>query len=72
MNNTYGTHVLLEAARKAGTVTRFINVSTDEARVPRVCACVCLCVCVRVCVLCVCVFVCVRFCVCACVICVCV
>ena len=32
-NNTYGTHVLLEAARKAGTVRRFINVSTDEVRV---------------------------------------
>lgn len=30
MNNTYGTHVLLEAARKAGTIKRFINVSTDE------------------------------------------
>lgn len=30
MNNTYGTHVLLEAARKAGTIRRFINVSTDE------------------------------------------
>lgn len=30
MNNTYGTHVLLEAARMAGTVKRFINVSTDE------------------------------------------
>ena len=29
-NNTYGTHVLLEAARKAGTIRRFINVSTDE------------------------------------------
>ena len=30
MNNTYGTHVLLEACRKAGTILRFINVSTDE------------------------------------------
>ena len=30
MNNTYGTHVLLEACRKAGTIKRFINVSTDE------------------------------------------
>lgn len=30
MNNTYGTHVLLEACRMAGTVRRFINVSTDE------------------------------------------
>lgn len=30
MNNTYGTHVLLEAARMTGTVKRFINVSTDE------------------------------------------
>ncbi|GFH28095.1 NAD(P)-bd_dom domain-containing protein [Haematococcus lacustris] len=30
MNNTYGTHVLLEAARMAGTIKRFINVSTDE------------------------------------------
>lgn len=30
MNNTYGTHVLLEAARMTGTIKRFINVSTDE------------------------------------------
>ncbi|KAF8055288.1 RHM1 [Scenedesmus sp. PABB004] len=30
MNNTYGTHVLLEAARMTGSVARFINVSTDE------------------------------------------
>lgn len=30
MNNTYGTHVLLEAARMTGTIQRFINVSTDE------------------------------------------
>lgn len=30
MNNTYGTHVLLEAARKQGRIRRFINVSTDE------------------------------------------
>lgn len=30
MNNTYGTHVLLEAARVHGGIRRFINVSTDE------------------------------------------
>lgn len=30
MNNTYGTHVLLEAARMNGNIKRFINVSTDE------------------------------------------
>ena len=30
MNNTYGTHVLLEAARVYGGVRRFIAVSTDE------------------------------------------
>ncbi len=30
MNNTYGTHVLLEACRLYGQVRRFINVSTDE------------------------------------------
>ncbi len=30
MNNTYGTHVLLEACRKYGKIQRFINVSTDE------------------------------------------
>ncbi|KAK9821597.1 hypothetical protein WJX81_003774 [Elliptochloris bilobata] len=30
MNNTYGTHVLLEAARAYGGVRRFIAVSTDE------------------------------------------
>lgn len=30
MNNTYGTHVLLEAARMAEGIKRFINVSTDE------------------------------------------
>ena len=30
MNNTYGTHVLLEAARTYGKIKRFINVSTDE------------------------------------------
>ncbi|KAK9818448.1 hypothetical protein WJX74_002427 [Apatococcus lobatus] len=29
-NNTFGTHVLLEAARKYGKILRFINVSTDE------------------------------------------
>lgn len=29
-NNVTGTHVLLEAARQAGTVIRFIHVSTDE------------------------------------------
>jgi dTDP-glucose 4,6-dehydratase len=30
MNNTFGTHVLLEASRKWGKIRRFINVSTDE------------------------------------------
>ena len=30
MNNTYGTHVLLEASRKWGNIRRFVNVSTDE------------------------------------------
>lgn len=30
MNNTLGTHVLLEASRQAGTIKRFVNVSTDE------------------------------------------
>ena len=30
LNNTYGTHVLLEACRSYGLVKRFINVSTDE------------------------------------------
>jgi UDP-glucose 4,6-dehydratase len=30
LNNTYGTHVLLEACRSYGRVKRFINVSTDE------------------------------------------
>jgi UDP-glucose 4,6-dehydratase len=30
MNNTYGTHVLLEAARMYGRIKRFIAVSTDE------------------------------------------
>jgi GDP-D-mannose dehydratase len=30
MNNIYGTHVLLEAARMSGKIRRFINVSTDE------------------------------------------
>lgn len=30
MNNTYGTHVLLEAARVYGKIRRFIAVSTDE------------------------------------------
>jgi dTDP-glucose 4,6-dehydratase len=30
MNNTCGTHALLEAARKHGKIRRFINVSTDE------------------------------------------
>ena len=30
MNNTYGTHVLLEASRSYGKIRRFINVSTDE------------------------------------------
>lgn len=30
MNNTYGTHVLLESCRVYGQIKRFINVSTDE------------------------------------------
>ena len=30
MNNNYGTHVLLEAARVYGKIRRFIAVSTDE------------------------------------------
>ena len=30
MNNTYGTHMLLEACRMAGNIRRVINVSTDE------------------------------------------
>ena len=30
MNNTLGTHVLLEAARKYGRIQKFVNVSTDE------------------------------------------
>ncbi|BDA45547.1 Trifunctional UDP-glucose 4,6-dehydratase/UDP-4-keto-6-deoxy-D-glucose 3,5-epimerase/UDP-4-keto-L-rhamnose-reductase [Coccomyxa sp. Obi] len=30
VNNTYGTHVLLEACRMYGGIRRFINVSTDE------------------------------------------
>jgi UDP-glucose 4,6-dehydratase len=30
LNNTYGTHVLLEATRVYGGIRRFINVSTDE------------------------------------------
>lgn len=30
MNNTYGTHVLLEACRAVGSIKRFVNVSTDE------------------------------------------
>lgn len=30
MNNTYGTHVLLEACRNYGKIGRFVNVSTDE------------------------------------------
>lgn len=30
MNNTYGTHVLLEACRVYGAIRRFIAVSTDE------------------------------------------
>jgi UDP-glucose 4,6-dehydratase len=30
MNNIFGTHVMLEAARMTGTIKRFINVSTDE------------------------------------------
>jgi nucleoside-diphosphate-sugar epimerase len=32
MNNTYGTHTLLEACRVYGKIKRFINVSTDEVR----------------------------------------
>lgn len=32
MNNTYGTHVLLEACRVYGGIRRFIAVSTDEVR----------------------------------------
>ena len=32
MNNTYGTHVLLESCRMYGNIKRFINVSTDEVR----------------------------------------
>jgi UDP-glucose 4,6-dehydratase len=30
MNNTYGTHVLLEACRKHGKICRFVYASTDE------------------------------------------
>ena len=30
MNNTYGTHVLLEACRVYGSIRRFVAVSTDE------------------------------------------
>lgn len=30
MNNTYGTHVLLETCRLYGKIRRFVNVSTDE------------------------------------------
>ena len=30
INNTYGTHVLLEACRVYGGIRRFVNVSTDE------------------------------------------
>lgn len=30
MNNTLGTHMLLEACRKYGRIVKFINVSTDE------------------------------------------
>ena len=33
MNNTYGTHVLLEACRVYGSIRRFIAVSTDEASI---------------------------------------
>ncbi|CAM9120054.1 unnamed protein product [Phaeothamnion confervicola] len=29
-NNIYGTHVLLESAKQAGTIRRFVHVSTDE------------------------------------------
>ena len=41
MNNTYGTHVLLEAARVYGKIRRFINVSTDEVRAVQQQACQC-------------------------------
>lgn len=34
MNNTFGTHVLLEACRVYGDIRRFIAVSTDEVRSP--------------------------------------
>lgn len=30
MNNTFGTHILLEACRRYGRLAKFINVSTDE------------------------------------------
>ena len=30
VNNTYGTHTLLEACRKYGKLGRFVNISTDE------------------------------------------
>ena len=30
LNNTLGTHMLLEACRLAGTIRRFINVSTYD------------------------------------------
>jgi dTDP-D-glucose 4,6-dehydratase len=42
LNNTYGTHVLLEATRVYGGIRRFINVSTDEVTLclkPRMPAC---------------------------------
>ena len=34
MNNTFGTHVLLEACRVYGGIRRFIAVSTDEVSLP--------------------------------------
>jgi dTDP-D-glucose 4,6-dehydratase len=39
LNNTYGTHVLLEATRVYGGIRRFINVSTDEVQVIRLQPC---------------------------------
>ncbi len=42
MNNTYGTHVLLESARSYGKIRRFIAVSTDEVYGERLAVCGCL------------------------------
>ena len=36
MNNTFGTHVLLEACRVYGGIRRFIAVSTDEVSLPNI------------------------------------